>query len=300
MVAVVLAFVGVGTARALSIGFTFGDGTQGPATGSVAPAGGAAQLWSTWNNVNAYPMSNLTDQHDYGTWVPALLVDPFTPAHREGGYDIEIPGSPPAPAGTHGSAASTTYWGNGSNRGDHTITGDDTYALGVNSTFQTTTVSDGTTLGTAMSLRIQDPADANMRAGNASGGYGSGPLIGLGADTTAYDQMMVSWNGSGNDGTSADQVWTFYDIPVALLGGTYSVSIGQSGFTLPGSLSGLSATSFAMTMPHQASGSLWYIQFFGAPVQQNDPPLVPEPGTWLLLGGSLLGLCVGGFRRFRK
>lgn len=25
---------------------------------------------------------------------------------------------------------------------------------------------------------------------------------------------------------------------------------------------------------------------------------VPEPGTWLLLGGSLLGLCVGGFRRF--
>ncbi|MEI6218550.1 MAG: PEP-CTERM sorting domain-containing protein [bacterium] len=30
-----------------------------------------------------------------------------------------------------------------------------------------------------------------------------------------------------------------------------------------------------------------------------NPP-VPEPGTLLLLGGSLLGLCIGGFRRFRK
>ena len=27
---------------------------------------------------------------------------------------------------------------------------------------------------------------------------------------------------------------------------------------------------------------------------------VPEPGTWLLLGGSLLGLCVGGFKRIRS
>ena len=37
-------------------------------------------------------------------------------------------------------------------------------------------------------------------------------------------------------------------------------------------------------------------QIYQAGGGNQDP--VPEPGTWLLLGGSLLGLCAGGFRRF--
>ena len=37
------------------------------------------------------------------------------------------------------------------------------------------------------------------------------------------------------------------------------------------------------------------MQIYYAPAGNTE---VPEPGTWLLLGGSLLGLCVGGFRRF--
>jgi len=36
----------------------------------------------------------------------------------------------------------------------------------------------------------------------------------------------------------------------------------------------------------------------GTVIPADNTGSVPEPGTWLLLGGSLLGLCVGGFRRF--
>ncbi|MEI6219169.1 MAG: PEP-CTERM sorting domain-containing protein [bacterium] len=50
---------------------------------------------------------------------------------------------------------------------------------------------------------------------------------------------------------------------------------------------------------YQAQAYIGGYQYLQVITQQDPPPgAVPEPGTWLLLGGSLLGLCVGGFRRF--
>lgn len=55
-------------------------------------------------------------------------------------------------------------------------------------------------------------------------------------------------------------------------------------------LSSFAAANFA---------SMSEIRFEGV-VAAGDGNNVPEPSTWLLLGGSLLGLCVGGFKRIRS
>jgi len=68
--AVVGLFLFAASAQANSLGFSFGDGTQGPTSGSVGP--GAAQPASTWNIVNATPLYNGIDGPPYSneglTW----------------------------------------------------------------------------------------------------------------------------------------------------------------------------------------------------------------------------------------
>jgi hypothetical protein len=78
----------VASAQAASIGITFGDGTQGPTSGSVGP--GVAQSASTWNRVNMsgwmteWANGWLTGVSEWG-WGPFCSDTPTTIATQDSG-----------------------------------------------------------------------------------------------------------------------------------------------------------------------------------------------------------------------
>jgi len=88
-----------------------------------------------------------------------------------------------------------------------------------------------------------------------------------------------------------------YDVAVLWLNGVHSYDNIQWTLLDNGGAHWTQSSSWGTKTSIHGTHNLEVFAIQYLQVQEDN---VPEPSTWLLLGGSLLGLCVGGFRRFAR
>lgn len=125
----------------------------------------------------------------------------------------------------------------------------------------------------------------------------------LSKNVTAGDTLSVTFylgNSTDNNGTEGfayfdvgGQQYTQYFDTRGITPGTFVFTTMSTTIINSGNLK----IGFYNASGYSGSTMSWVDKVSGI-TQTSGDAQVPEPGTWLLLGGSLLGLCVGGFKRF--